>query len=201
MPKHLTGGVLTGGMARRLQSLGDIDKGLLDLQGQPLVAHVAQTLQPYCQSPLLISANRHHDQYEQYGQIVADPVDLANYQGPLAGILAMLEVLSTEWLMVLPVDTPFVSGAVIQELCQAQLQLDSVQLFYVQHERTYPLCLLVHKEQRKSLRAYLESGQRRVQSWLQQQQAYGVDCRHYPSEDFFNINTPEEVKSAQLRAL
>lgn len=200
MRNQLTAGILTGGMARRLQRLGPIDKGLVELQGQPLVAYIAHTFLSLGLKPLLISANRYLDQYQHYGKVIADPADLADYQGPLAGVLALLEQLHTDWLVVLPVDSPFIPADVIQDLWAAHKAQPQGQLFFVQHERSYPLCLLVHRSQKEALRTYLTSGQRRVQSWLQQQQACAVDCRSYPLEAFFNINEPEDIKSAQLRA-
>lgn len=197
----LTGGILTGGQARRLQSLagdGDaVDKGLLELHGQPLVAYSAQKLQPYTTLPLLISANRNQNKYKKYGEVVADPDFLEGYQGPLAGVLAMLQVLRTDWLMVLPVDSPFLPAELILELWQAQLKQPTKPVFYVQHERSYPLCLLVHKRCAPALQAYLLAGQRRVQSWLTEQQAEPVNLRHYPVSLFFNINEPADLKQAR----
>lgn len=200
MHTQLTGGILTGGQARRLQSLGDIDKGLIELDGQPLVAHTAHKLQPYSSQPLLISANRNKTVYQSYGQVIADPDYLADYQGPLAGVLAMLTHCTTDWLMVLPVDSPFIPATLIPELWQAHLAQPTATAFYVQHERTYPLCLLLHRRCASSLKAYLLAGQRRVQGWLAEQAAVGVDMRHYAAEDFFNINEPIDVKNARERA-
>lgn len=200
MSKQLpfSGGILTGGLARRFQTAGAaaIDKGLLDLAGQPLVAHMALKLKPYTALPLLISANRHQAVYQRYGEVVADPADLAGYQGPLAGVLAMLGVMSTDWLLVLPVDSPFLPAALIDALWQAQLEQPAQRIFYVQHERAYPLCMLVHQETAPALAAYLHAGQRRVQSWLAAQGAVAVDLRHYAAEAFFNINTPADLQQA-----
>lgn len=201
MRTQLTAAVLTGGLARRLQSLGDIDKGLVVLADKPLVTWAAEKLQPYTAYPLLISANRNQTQYAKYGQVVQDPKDLADYQGPLAGLLALLTAATTDWLMVLPVDSPFVLDQLVPDLWQAHLDQPTKQAFFAQHERNYPLCLLIHKDCAPALRAYLLSGQRKVQQWLAEQNAVAVDVRHYPEHSFFNINEPADIKSAQLRAL
>lgn len=194
----LSGGVLAGGLARRFQADGSsaIDKGLLDLAGQPLVAHSVKKLQPYAVSPILISANRNQDKYQKYGEVITDPGCLAGYQGPLAGLLAMLSVIVTDWLMVLPVDSPFVPTSLIEELWEKRLAQPDKRAFYVQHERSYPLCLLIHKDCAPALKAYLLSGQRRVQDWLAEQNAVAVDLRHYPADVFFNINEPADLQQA-----
>lgn len=195
---QLSGGVLTGGLARRFQTddSGAIDKGLLDLAGQPLVAHSVKKLQPYCIAPLLISANRNKNNYKKYGEVITDPDYLAGYQGPLAGLLAMLSVVTTDWLMVLPVDSPFVPTTLISELWAAHLAQPEKRAFYVQHERSYPLCLLIHKDCAPALKAYLLAGQRRVQGCLAEQNAVAVDLRHYPADVFFNINEPADLQQA-----
>lgn len=195
----LTGGILTGGLARRLQSAEhpNLDKGLIDLAGQPLVAWSAKKLTPYTNLPLLISANRNHILYKKYGQVVSDPDLLSDYQGPLAGILAMLLASTTDWLMVLPVDSPFVPSQLIADLWQAHLAQPQKRAFFVQHERIYPLFLLIHKDCAPALKTFLLADQRRVQSWLNQQGAVTVDLRHYAVQDFFNINEPADIQRAQ----
>lgn len=197
MLKAVTGGILTGGQARRLQELGSIDKGLVLLQQRPLVAWVAQTLTQVTAAPLLISANQNIDLYSAYGRVVVDPDALPPFQGPLAGLWAMLEHCCTEWLVVLPVDTPFVPALLLLELWRAHEQQPSAHIFYMQHQRAYPLCLLIHRAVLPTLQRYLLLGERRVQSWLQQEQAVAVNMAHHPAHVFFNINTPSDVKSAQ----
>lgn len=199
--KELTGAILTGGQARRLQELGSIDKGLVELQGRPLVAWVHHCLTAFCQAPLLISANRNHDDYAFYGTVVPDPPMLEPYQGPLAGLWALLEQCETDWLLVLPVDTPFISPSLLQALWDARLDEPQRTLFYMQHYRAYPLCLLIHRSVLTSLRADVLAGERRVQRWLEKHQAVAVTMQQYPASCFFNINTPADIQSAQLWAL
>ena len=80
----ITGLVLAGGAARRLQAAHPgADKGLLPLSGRPLIAWVIDNLAPQVQS-LVISANRHLDDYRQLGHPVL-PDRLPDMPGPLAG--------------------------------------------------------------------------------------------------------------------
>lgn len=202
MPRSaLTGAILTGGQARRLQDLGAVDKGLVELQGRPLVAWVHECLTDFCQSSLLISANRNQSAYAAYGTVVSDPTALDPYQGPLAGLWALLEQCETEWLLVLPVDTPFIRPPLLQTLWEARLAKPESALLYMQHQRSYPLCLLAHRSVLASLKADVLAGERRVQRWLSQHHAVAVDMRQYSDSCFFNINTPDDIQSAQLRAL
>lgn len=201
MQHSISGGILTGGRAQRLQSLGPTDKGLLLLQQRPLVAWAAQTLNTFSVSPLLISANRHADQYAAYGHVLADPPQLEPFQGPLAGLWALLEACTTPWLAVLPVDTPFVPAALFGMLWEQAQRQPTVPAFFMQHQRSYPLCLLVQRSIFPILQRDVLAGERRVQRWLQAQGAKAVNMQAYPATYFLNINTPEDLQSAQQGAL
>lgn len=74
--------ILAGGQASRM---GGQDKGLIQLNGQPLVQHVIDKLAP--QTPtLLINANRNQSQYQQFAPVISD--EFPDYPGPLGGIHA-----------------------------------------------------------------------------------------------------------------
>ena len=194
----ISGLILAGGQSRRLQELGPVDKGLLELAGQPLVQRAVNTLTPYV-SQVLISANQHVDQYARYGQVLADDSSLGNWQGPLAGILTALEHSSDEWLMCLPVDSPFVPNHLIPTLMQAAMQHPDKKAFYVRAERVHPLCLLIHHSAAPALRAYLEAGERRVQTWLKQIDAQAVDFGTEAETQFANINSAQDWQQAKQR--
>jgi molybdopterin-guanine dinucleotide biosynthesis protein A len=72
-PDLITGLVLAGGAGRRH---GGADKGLLLLQGEPLVAHAARRLAPQV-AEVLISANRHLPSYRRWGHRVVSDAGLA----------------------------------------------------------------------------------------------------------------------------
>ncbi|MFW6380343.1 MAG: NTP transferase domain-containing protein, partial [Halorhodospira sp.] len=77
--------VLAGGTGRRM---GGCDKGLVPLDGRPLVAHVLERLAPQV-AAVRINANRHLDHYAALGV----PVDGDHHPGqlgPLAGMASAL---------------------------------------------------------------------------------------------------------------
>ena len=95
---RVTGLVLAGGLARRMQEGGgDIDKGLVRFRGEAMVAHVLARLAPQVDR-LLINANRNQAEYRGFGHpVVAD--EIAGYAGPLAGLHAGLQAATTEWVV------------------------------------------------------------------------------------------------------
>lgn len=82
--------ILCGGRATRM---GGVDKPLQPFQGRALVSHVIDRVAPQTGGRILISANRHLDDYRRLGHpVLPDP--LPDFPGPLAGILAGLTALS-----------------------------------------------------------------------------------------------------------
>ncbi len=99
--EQVVGLVLAGGAGRRM---GGTDKGLIELDGRPLLQWVAEALCPQVAS-LLISANRHQERYAEFGwpvitdspfgQSSSSSLSSNPYQGPLAGIATALVQIKT----------------------------------------------------------------------------------------------------------
>lgn len=200
---HVTGLILAGGQARRMQELagsgsassgtGVIDKGLLVLRGETLVAHAERFLRPFV-NRIFISANRNLDQYAPYGDVIVDEEPLAGL-GPLSGVASALPVIKTEWLLVMPVDVCNIPADFAPALMRG-VSASPSGVGYAVTVRSHPLCMMVHKGQANSLRESLMAGERRVQSWQSEAGAVQVAFDRDP-QLFFNINTPQDLLVAQ----
>lgn len=197
----ITGLILAGGAARRLQAAHPgADKGLMPLAGRPLVAWLIDDLAPQTDS-LLISANRNLDHYRKLGFTVL-PDRIPGQPGPLAGIHAALSVCPTEWLAVAACDTPFLPADWVAHLYTALHPTpDAVRVspiaYAFDHERHHPLVALLHRSNLPSLDIFLRAGLQRVRQWYGEQTALPV---HFDDADaFINLNTPEEWLRAEAR--
>lgn len=99
----ITGVVLAGGRATRM---GGVDKGLQLLNGRPLWRHVADSLEPQV-GRLVISANRNLEYWHTSGYAVYRDTQ-ADFPGPLAGMLAVMQQVDSPWFVFCPCDTPFI---------------------------------------------------------------------------------------------
>lgn len=106
----LTGLVLAGGASRRMGG----DKALLDVDGQPLVHHVAQRLATVCTSVLVAPGARRLPSMP-WRQVP----DHATGEGPLGGIIGGLAAASTPLVAVVAVDMPHVDPALLVSLAHA----------------------------------------------------------------------------------
>lgn len=221
----LTGLILAGGQGRRMQAAasghvnaaghgaaagllasqsGDaawsapaLEKGLLELDGMPLVAHARRHLAPYVDK-VLVSANTSLDAYAEYGVVVPDDEALGSYSGPLAGIASALRCVATPWLVVLPVDVPSAPVDLIGRLCGA-VSVTGPHIAYASTAAgVHPLCMVVHSSLVDSLYDFLLAGERKVQLWQRQNGAVPVLFDDV-GDAFFNINTPEDLVLARGR--
>lgn len=189
-PSHITGLILAGGKARRLEGQ---DKGLIKLGNQTLTEHVINRLRPQL-GEVLINANRNPDSYQQFGYpVVADT--LPDFAGPLAGLLTGLQNMHNEWLVSVPCDNPWLPAKLVTRLVQAVKEQPCLLAVACCEGQLQPVYCLLHQSLQASLAAYLEGGQHKVQDWIQQQQHCVVD---FPDpHEFENINTPEQLAEAE----
>ena len=189
----ITGCILAGGIGRRL---GGVDKGLVQLDGRPLVAHVIARFAPQVDT-LLLSVNRNHDQYRSHcSHLVGD--GLADAAGPLAGIAAALAVTDTAWLAVVPCDSPFLPSLLVATLRQALAQQPSDIAVARTADGLQPVFALIATRLAESLAAYLAQGGRKTDAWYAQHALLEVDYEHERAA-FMNINTPDDLATAARR--
>lgn len=168
--------------------MGGLDKGLQALAGRPLVAHVLERLAPQVGS-LLISANRHLDQYAAFGVPVLTDEE-ADFKGPLAGLLAGLSACETEWLVCAPCDAPRLPLDLVACLL-AECDAAQIVLPRSADGRLQPLYALMHRSVHDSLATAIAAGQRRVTDWMLGREHRVVDL----VGDFGNINSLAELQA------
>lgn len=185
----ITGVVLAGGRATRM---GGVDKGLQLLNGRPLWRHVADTLEPQVAS-LVISANRNLEYWHTSGYAVYRDTQ-ADYPGPLAGMLAVMQQVDSPWFVFCPCDTPFIPSFLVERLVQ---QKASAPVVWVHDgERDHPAVALVHRRIIPELETYLAHGERRVMVFMRQVGGHPVNFSDVKSA-FINVNTLDDLQQMQ----
>ncbi len=187
----LTGLILAGGRAERM---GGQDKGLLLLHCQPLVSYAIRLLRPQV-GDLLISANRHLAEYQAFGwPVVSD--SSGEFYGPLAGMLAALEVAAKPYVLSVPCDSPLLPADYAHRMYMALLDASSELSVAWDGRRLQPVFALLRTELRDSLRHYLAAGGRKIDRWFAQHRLARADFADTPAM-FRNINTPEELAAME----
>jgi molybdenum cofactor guanylyltransferase len=200
----ITGLVLAGGAAHRMRYC---DKGLQILNGKTLVAHVLERLQPQVAS-IIISANRHIEEYAQLGfpvypdvRFSEDKSELA-YAGPLAGLEVGLIHCKTPFLLTVPCDSPFLpmnlAVRLLKALRQEQADVAIACTGEHTHPRAQPVFCLLKTTLLRQLQQYLSDGGRKMDGWYGQLSVARVYFRN--EEEFRNINTLEELRACSTKA-
>ena len=191
--------ILAGGLSSRM---GGGDKVLLELNGQPLLAHVIARLAAQA-GPLAINANGDPTRFTGFGlPVLADSVP--DFPGPLAGILAAMDWaagLDASAVLTVAGDTPFPPEDLATKL-QAAAGPQGLALAADRdadrdsagETRLHPTFGLWPTGLRGDLRAALAEGLRRPRQWAARHQA-GI-ALFDGADPFFNINTPDDLARA-----
>lgn len=193
-PLPISAVVLAGGLSRRL---GGEDKGLIELEGLPLAAWVAERLRARV-GEVLLNANRSLDRYAGIGYTVV-PDTLSDHPGPLAGVIAAALTARQPWLLSAPCDAPFLPLDLAERLHRHALASDAPLARAADETGTHYAVMLVHRELIPDLRAFVAAGGRQVQTWQARHACATVMFDDDPYA-FLNVNTPEDLRLARRLA-
>lgn len=186
---RIFGVILAGGQARRM---GGVDKGLVSLDGQPLVQHVLDRLAPQVDD-VAISANGDPFRFANLGcQILSDIESF----GPLSGVLSGLRwavSCGADALVSAPVDAPFLPGDLVPRLLLAG---DGQLAIARSDNRDHPVFALWPVAFANDLAYFLASGVKpKVTAFTDMHMA---NRAHFPAPlAFLNVNTPEDLALAE----
>jgi molybdopterin-guanine dinucleotide biosynthesis protein A len=192
--EDITGLVLAGGRGSRM---GGVDKGLQNHLGLPLALHALLRLQPQV-GPTMINANRNLAAYEAMG-VPVWPDPIADFAGPLAGLLAGLEHCETPYLVTVPCDTPNFPTDLVARLAQALDEHGAEIAMAATREggslQVQPVFCLLRTALLESLVAFLHGGERKIDRWTARHRC--VEVVFDDAAEFFNANTADELRRLQ----
>jgi molybdenum cofactor guanylyltransferase len=191
--KDITAVILAGGQGRRM---GGQDKGLIEINGRPLVAILIDSLEQQIGS-ILINANRNRDRYQAFGYpVVSDQLD--DYQGPLAGFACAMNAVDTDFILTLPCDGPLLATDYVARFVVSQAQTGAAICVAHDGERLQPVHALIKVDLLTSLNTFLDSGDRKIDRWYAKHDFVRTDFSDCANM-FHNINTPSDQETMQVQ--
>jgi molybdopterin-guanine dinucleotide biosynthesis protein A len=143
--------------------MGGVDKGLVELDGRPMVAHVLARLAPQVDE-VLINANQNGDRYGAFGYpVVADAV--GGFAGPLAGLHAGMTRATRELVVTVPCDSPFFPEDLVARLAHALASRGGALAVAKTFDQPHPVFCLARRDLLPHLTAFLGSGGRKIDLW------------------------------------
>lgn len=196
----VTGVILAGGLAKRM---GGGDKCLLPLGGKTLLQRSIERAQPQV-NPLLLNANGNSLRFAR-SRLQVVPDVYPSHPGPLAGIHAALNWMrhhqpDDEWLASFACDTPFFPIDLVARLRAAASDAEAHLAIATFNGRVHPVFALWHASLIGKVEQLLDGGQHpRLQEWVNAQNPVYVDFTGTAYDPFFNINTPQDLYSAEAQ--
>jgi len=179
--------ILAGGQGSRM---GGKDKGLVMYRDKPLVGHVIDAIRLQLDK-IIVNANRSLDDYATFGfPVVAD--DLTGFQGPLAGFVAAMQAVESDYILTLPCDGPIVHEEYVEEMRRAMQRSEADIVVASDGEWMQPVYALIPCRLLDDLKQFLDSGERKIDRWYARHQTMQLV---FPAESgfFTNINTLQEL--------
>jgi molybdopterin-guanine dinucleotide biosynthesis protein A len=181
--------------------MGGVDKALLMLGGETLIARAVSRARPQV-SELIINANGDPARFAEFGLPVI-PDRIGNSEGPLAGVLAGLDWARTncpnaKWLASFSCDSPFFPSNIVEKLYSAAEREGAEVAIAASGTRHHPVFALWST----SISATSESelthqGSRKMDDFVSRFRNVRVPFVSGPVDPFFNINTPDDLARAE----
>jgi len=185
--------ILAGGKSTRMGS----DKAFVTLNGRTLLSHALERARSLTPNVWIVGDPQ---KYESHGTVVPDIfVDC----GPLAGIHSALGASSTELNLVLAVDVPFASLALLQFLIERAKRNPGVCVTVPRTNAGWqPLCAVYHRSFAPAAEEALRGGRFRIDRLFAVVPTDGISEEElrqagFTREMFRNLNTPEDLAAAQ----
>jgi len=196
--RRILGVILAGGLSRRM---GGGDKALLPLGGGSMLLRVAARLMPQVDA-MILNANGPADRFAGLGLPVV-PDSIADFPGPLAGILAAMEWTARKYpdvshVLSVAADTPFLPLDLAARLAAGAPEGGIA--IACSPSGLQPVFGLWPVALRDDLSAFLGTGKgAAVRDFVARHPHAEVPFPVQPggSDPFFNVNTPGELEQAR----
>ncbi|MEA2860862.1 MAG: molybdenum cofactor guanylyltransferase [Methylobacteriaceae bacterium] len=199
--RDIPGVLLAGGKARRM---GGGDKPMRSIGGKTILERVIARLAPQCDG-LILNANGDPARFAPFGlPVIADGV--ADFPGPLAGILAALDWMAAnrpevKRVLSAAADCPFLPRNLVTRLEESRSAENAELAVAASDGQSHPVIGLWSVHLRDELRhALVKEDIRKIDRWTARYKLATVTWPVTPVDPFFNANTVEDILDAERLA-
>ena len=189
---NITGIILAGGKSSRMGS----DKGLLAVNGVPMISHVINSMKKAGIKDIIIISN--NSDYQKFGFPVFP--DIIEDKGPLGGIFTGLSKSKTSKNVILSCDIPYIDETIIDCLIRESGE-EQVSIVKFQNQ-LHPLIGMYDSSLLKALGEHLILNMLKVEQFINGCDFKILDIEkllpQIKNKSFANINTPEELRKSEL---
>jgi molybdopterin-guanine dinucleotide biosynthesis protein A len=192
---HTEAFILAGGKSSRMGR----DKGLIEINGRPMIAYLIETLRNTGLKTIIISNN---SDYGQFGLPVLP--DIIKDQGPLGGLYTAMHHTRAACVMLLSCDMPFIGEEALKKLLET-IQPDRIVATQMKG-RLNPMPAIYPSRLEEQVKSLILAQKLKMSRWLTEQNPVVVALDNkpvsketsnsgYSGEEFININTPDDLQN------
>ncbi len=174
--------ILAGGKSSRMKK----DKGLMLLEGKPMIQYVIDLIKPLVNELIIIS---NQQEYTQFGFPVYE--DLIKEKGPLAGIYTGLYYSKSATNIVLSCDTPYITSELISLLLEKSKGYDIT--IPKKDNKTHQLIGIFSKNCMEKFKNCVENNQLKAKVAFDSLNMNIVDANRFDYKLFTNINRQSDI--------
>jgi molybdopterin-guanine dinucleotide biosynthesis protein A len=173
------------------------DKALLEFRGRTLLERALETMHEVCSEVSIVGDA---EKFAKYGVVVED---VYPGTGPLAGIHAALVDSSIELNLVMAVDMPFVSAALLGFLLGAAKETDAIVVVPRTSRGWQPLCAVYRRAFAALAEEALRAGKFKIDALFSKVAVRVIEEDQlaragFSERMFLNVNTPEDLRGADF---
>jgi molybdopterin-guanine dinucleotide biosynthesis protein A len=193
MAPEVTVFILAGGKSTRMGR----DKAFVEFEGRTLLARALELAAPVASEVRIVGSR---EKLAMFAPVVED---VFRDCGPLGGIHAALRNSATDINLMLAVDMPFVSWALLRYLIsQAEKSREATAVVPRGKEGWQPLCAIYRRDFANAAEEALRAGQYKIDRLFGKVRVREIgqnelDLAGFSPAIFRNLNTPEELEAEQ----
>jgi molybdopterin-guanine dinucleotide biosynthesis protein A len=189
---HVAAFILAGGQSTRMGA----DKAFVALDGRTLLARALELARAVTTDVRIVSDPA---KFAQFAPVVED---VFRGCGPLGGIHAALRASAVELNLMLAVDVPFVSPALLEFLIARARSCDALVTVARAGGRWQPLCAVYRREFAEAAESALQQGRYKIDALFDVVRTLAIEEEELAGAGFSvslfrNLNTREEVEAAR----
>jgi molybdenum cofactor guanylyltransferase len=185
--------ILAGGGSTRMGT----DKAFVMLAGETLLARALRLCRAVSSQVLIVGDRR------KFGPFASVVEDVFPGCGPLGGIHAALRASQTDLNLVLAVDVPFVSPALLQSLVARARDSSAIVTVPRTLHGWQPLCAIYRRAFADAAEQALDSARYKIDALFDEASTMVIgedelQSAGFSPQAFRNLNTPEELANARI---
>jgi molybdenum cofactor guanylyltransferase len=195
---RVAGFILAGGESSRM----GMDKGLLDIDGVPLIVRTARLVDGVDRMVSAATVVGRPEAYQRIGlRAIADDWPGC---GPLGGIATALRASDAEWNLIVACDLPYLTHEWLEFVARRAHGSGADAVVPMSERGAEPLCAMYHSRCEPAIRGALEQGTRKVTEGLVRVRVEYLEPTEWKCFDsdgllFKNMNAPADYEEAKTR--